>query len=127
MSGTATGIYCPRLFAPAAFSPGSVSTNFRIPPVNGPPSIAVAAPPVPVASDMITTGAEYPVPALVTEIPVIIPPVTVAEAVAPDPVKYTSSIVTTGAVYPVPPLSIVTLAIFPFGRGLFAQLGYGPK
>ncbi len=58
VSGIATGMYCPRLFAPAAFRPGSVSTNFRIPLVNGPPRIAVAAAFDPVASVMMTTGAE---------------------------------------------------------------------
>ncbi len=63
------------LFAPAGPSPGSVSTNLRMPlaTTKGPPMIASARAPVPVASVIVTTGASYPAPPSTIVKPVMTP------------------------------------------------------
>ena len=88
-------MYLPRLFAPAAVSPGSVSTNFRRPPVTVPKeeTNAVAPPAFPL-SVIVTMGLLYPVPPAVTVIEVMTPVSRVAAAAAPVPVG--SVIVMTG-------------------------------
>src|SRR5512144_1043919 len=115
-------MYWPRLLTPAGVRPGSVSTNFRMPPVSGRPTIASARAPGPQAgagcvtavgphrvgsSAMLTTGAMYPAPPSTIMKPVIAPApslvaVTVAGVKAPGSGgggRYASAIVTSGFTY----------------------------
>jgi len=82
----------------------------------------VAVAPVPVESVMVTIGALYPVPPLVTVmLEIELEPGSIfAEARAPDPVPHTSVMVTVGEVYPEPFVLTVMFVIDPFGTGLFA-------